>query len=309
MRSRDAFKLFLIVLAGVTVRAFTLWVGRVDFTGWLNHTYYYFVQVRGLLVQGSLPYPDMPLLFHLYASIARALIGLGMESDAAVVASTRLVMCLVPALIAVPVYGIIKAINGADTLRKGQWILISAAAFLPLSLGYLPEYSQKNMLGLLLLAILIFYCQKLLRGFSWQDAVISLALMALIVLSHFGTFGALVFFALAVFLAYSMVNGVSKKTLVPALLALVGGGAAMTLIYLLDAQRFRRVFIYLTDSVDNSLVAALILGDRDRTEGLATLAGIIVFYALLFGAYRICMRSDRDLQPADRVFWVANVFF
>ncbi|MFV2090992.1 MAG: hypothetical protein ACC642_10050, partial [Pseudomonadales bacterium] len=227
MRLRDPYKLALVVAAGVVTGVFTLWVGRPQFTGWLNHTYYYFVQVRGLLEQGSLPYPDMPLLFHLYAALARALIGMGMESEAAVVASTRIVMSIVPALVALPVYGIVKALSGGVALRRAQWVIVSAAAFLPLSLSHLPEVSQKNMLGLLLLATLIFYSQKLLQRFSRRDASISVLLMVLIVSSHFGTFAAMIFYGIAVSLAYWFVTGTSRRTLLSALFLLAGGGAAM----------------------------------------------------------------------------------
>ena len=55
LRSRELKRLLLIVLAAVIVRVFTLWIGKPEFTGWLNHTYYYFVQVRGLLADGTLP--------------------------------------------------------------------------------------------------------------------------------------------------------------------------------------------------------------------------------------------------------------
>ncbi len=53
---KESSKLLLIILAAIITRVFTLWLGRPEFAGWFNHTYYYFVEVRGLLEQGSLPY-------------------------------------------------------------------------------------------------------------------------------------------------------------------------------------------------------------------------------------------------------------
>jgi hypothetical protein len=296
-------------VAAVVVRVFTLWVGRPAFTGWLNHTYYYFVQVRGLLEQGSLPYGDMPLLFHLYALVARGLMAVGMESEAAIVASTRLVMCLVPALIALPVYGIVRLINGSERVRAAQWVLIGASAFLPLSLSYLPEFLQKNMFGLLLLMTLLFFTLRILNRFSWRDVMVSVALMLAIVLSHFGSVAAMMLYAVALALAYLIVQGAPGRALAAGLLLAVSGGAALTLIYVLDAQRFGRVLRYLGDSTQGSLVAALFSGDQRLSSVLASLGAILVFYALIFGAYRIYLRYRSDLSKADRTFWLASIFF
>ena len=38
--------------------------------GWFNHAPWYWVQTRGLLQNGVLPFPDLPLLFHRYAGVA-----------------------------------------------------------------------------------------------------------------------------------------------------------------------------------------------------------------------------------------------
>ena len=48
MPSRDRRVLTLIVLAALAARFVTLWLLRPDFAGWLNHSYYYRVQVRTL---------------------------------------------------------------------------------------------------------------------------------------------------------------------------------------------------------------------------------------------------------------------
>jgi len=56
--------LFIIVLAAFGCRVALIWIGRPEFVGWFNHTYYYYVQTKGLLIKGQLPFPDMPLLFY-----------------------------------------------------------------------------------------------------------------------------------------------------------------------------------------------------------------------------------------------------
>ena len=198
--------------------------------------------------------------------------------------------------------------NGPVPIRNKQWVLISAAAFLPLSISYLPEFLQKNMFGLLLLSILIFYSQRLLRRSTGEMSAVSAALVLLIVVSHYGTLAATALYGMALILAHAVVNKTARKTWVFALLLLGGGSIALVLIYLLDAQRFRRLFS--TWGLDGRL-ARCCSGQRTRDRGqvLASLGGVLAFYGLLFACYRIYVRKGSSLAPGDRVFWLANIFF
>ena len=112
MRLKERYSLILIILPSVLIRIYTLWIGKPEFSGWLNHTYYYFVQVRGLLEQGSLPYADMPFLFLLYAVAAKIISAAGIDMNTAIVSSTRIFMCIIPSLIPISIYKIVKILNG-----------------------------------------------------------------------------------------------------------------------------------------------------------------------------------------------------
>lgn len=90
---RNAKLLLLLVSISFLVRVFTIWLGRPEFVGWFNHNYYYFVETLGLLERGKLPFPDMPLLFYIYAATANLLTWLGVESHLAIVNATRFWMC------------------------------------------------------------------------------------------------------------------------------------------------------------------------------------------------------------------------
>ena len=307
MRTRDPLKLLVIVALGVVTRVLTLSLGRADFTGWLNHSYYYFVQTRALLENGVLAYADMPLLFNLYSWIARGLSAAGLESDDAIVVSTRLVMSVVPALIPLPVYGIIKTMNGREPLRGAQWAIVAMGGFLPLSISYLPEFLQKNTLGLLLLAVLTFFSQRLLRDLRPRD-VLGLTLVAvLIVLSHFGTFAAMILYGVALCVAYVAVHRALRRALLPASVLIIGGVAAVGFIYLLDAQRFRRIFVYLGESGSDSLLGALLPGESARDGALLSLAVVMLVYAILLVLYRVYRRYGDGLEDGERIFWLANI--
>jgi ABC-type transporter Mla subunit MlaD len=60
---KEHLLLLSIVVLAILVRIIFIWVGRPEFVGWFNHTYYYYVETKGLLSDGKLPYPDMPILF------------------------------------------------------------------------------------------------------------------------------------------------------------------------------------------------------------------------------------------------------
>ncbi len=306
MTARDLPKLLAIVGLGVVVRFFTLWLGRPEFTGWLNHTYYYFVQVRELVEGNPLPYADMPLLFEVYALGARLLIAFGLEPADAVVASTRIVMCFVPALVAVPVYLLAARLNEGRPLRPAQWGLVAVAAFLPLSVSYIPEYLQKNAVGLLLLASLIVVSHRCLgRPVRWLAMVGAGVLIAVIVTTHYGTTAALILWAVALTLALS--KGRSPRR---AATSWVGLGLFSVLvvgaIYRLEPARFERLFAYASSSLSNSLVGGLVTGERDRLAAFGGLAFVLALWAVVAASYRLCTRSE-EVPERGRTFWLANV--
>ena len=309
MRLKSSTVLLAIVMAAAVTRVFTIWIGRAEFTGWFNHTYYYFVQVRGLVEGGSLPYPDMPLLFFVDAVVARGLVGIGLDLDAAVVAATRLTMCVVPALIPLPVYGIVKGLNGPDPIRRKQWALIALAGFVPLSTSYLPEVLQKNMLGLLLLSILILSSQRLLARRELGDAIVSVIVALAIVLTHYGSFAAMMLYGTALVLAVSVVQRAPRRTLLLVLGLASGGALGVALIAALDAQRYHRLLAYARDSLSHSLVAEVAYPTAGRVQALVSLAVILLFYSLLLGAHTISSRSMSTRPTADQTLFLANVIF
>ncbi len=306
---QESNKLLLTVLAATATRVFTLWIDKAEFAGWLNHTTYYFVQVRGLLQHGTLAYKDMPLLFYLYGMVAKGFGVLGVEQNDAIVISTRLIMCLAPSLIAIPIYHIVKRINGQLPIQRNQWILIFLAGFLPLSVSYMPEFLQKNMFGLLILSTLLYYSRRLFEKAAVKDAVISVVLALVIVLSHYGTFAAMVLYGLAAFLAFSVVSKNRKNILIAGLALASAIVMASALTYLFDPQRFERLFVYLNDSLANSLLLAFLNGGNNQTENMPSLGGLAIFYLLLFLFYRVYHRYKSSLAIPDRIFWLANILF
>lgn len=189
--------LALVLLLAFLARAVALWWTRPEFMGWFNHAPWYWVQVRGLLETGALPFADLPLLFHLYSTAASGLVLLGVPQDAAVVHAQRFFMCLVPALVAWPCWAVLRRIFDGRPLGWAGWALVAVSAFLPLNFAHMPELLQKNALGVLLLAALMAACFTALvrmgagRSGTGRYAWLAMAVcLVLIALTHLGTLAA-----------------------------------------------------------------------------------------------------------------------
>lgn len=307
-RLSDSRRVSLIVGAAIAARVTTLWLGRPEFLGWLNHSYYYFVQVRGLMAEGALPYPDMPLLFFVYAALARALGSLGMETGSAIVASTRLVMTVVPALMPLVFYAIVRTMNRGEPVRGPQWALISVSGFLPLTLSHLPEFLQKNTAGLVLLALLVLLSQRALRGRRAESLVGAGLLIPAIVLTHFGTFAAATLWGLALFLAWASVRRDPRATLGAGLALASAAGFGVALLYLVDPRRFERLLWYAEESFDRSLVGSLLFGSP-RPGLLGAALAVFALYVLFGFALGLYRRRSTGMATSDRVFWLASLLF
>ena len=126
---KDHYYLSIIVLVALLVRIGFLCWGRPVFVDWFNHTYYYYVEVKGLLLQGAMPYADMPLLFYLYAATAELLSWFGLSTELAIVVASRAWMCLIPALMPIPVYWLLRRITAKGPPLAGNlWVLVVASA-------------------------------------------------------------------------------------------------------------------------------------------------------------------------------------
>lgn len=300
-------KLLLIILfVSFLVRVFIIWIGRPEFVGWFNHTYYYYVETQGLLESGKLPFPDMPLLFYIYAATAKCLIWLGMENHIAIVNATRFWMCLIPSLIPIPIYSIFKNIYQAKTFPKWIWILILASAFFPLTLAHMPEFLQKNTLGLLFLAILIQQSQTISKGLDVKRIVSIIFTFILILSTHYGSTAAALLYLVALLLSLWSHNK-NKWTLWLGLSLIFGLVISLYSFYNFDIQRFERIISYINRMGESSIMGSLFSPiNTDKFTSIIMLVGPLGFVALLYYAYKI---SKAALTHENSVFWLCNILF
>lgn len=181
----------MVLLVSVATAFFTrllvLIFGRPDFVGWFNHSPYFWVQSKSLVEQGGLAYGDMPLLFVIYAGLAKGISLVGVPLEPAIITASRLVMITAPALIPISIYLLAKSATGWETLNWPTKCLVFASGFLPLTFAHMPEHLQKNMMGLLLLAFSLLALFHWLRGRKPGSLVLLSMLLVAICLTHLGS--------------------------------------------------------------------------------------------------------------------------
>jgi hypothetical protein len=305
---KNYYLLASLVLLAFLVRVLFIWLGRPEFVGWFNHTYYYYVQTGGLVENGALPFDDMPLLFYVYAWTAKLLMTIGMDMKSAVVNTSRFWMCLIPSLLPIPVFQILKKISPHQKLPSWAWVFLFAMAFYPLSILYMPEFLQKNALGLLLLAVLMNQSIELSRSFNLKNFGFFIGVFLLIILTHYGSTGVAVLyctaFASSVIVQRDRALGVKIMAGV-----LLGLAIALYAFSFFDVQRFERVGFYMERVFDTSTIGVLLGSSSDVFEKIMSLLFILVPIGILWYLYKVFSKGSFQLSGFLKDFWLAIIVF
>ncbi len=290
----------------LVTRVLVLWLGRPEFVGWFNHTYYYYVETKGLLLYGKLPFPDMPLLFYLYAVTGKILTWFGIELNQSIVISTRFWMSIIPSLLPIPIYLTLKSIFNNQVLPKWTWVFLITSAFYPLTILYLPEFLQKNTLGLLLLAFFIWQSKLALNKLNSKRIFVLSILFLLITLTHFGTVAVTLLLTTSILLSYFVLH--PKKITFKIIFAPVAGLViALTAFYLLDIQRFYRIGHYIHRIYDSSSLALLFSpNDPDKFTTIFMIVVPLILLLLLLKWYQY---ARKELSKDNSLFWLSNTIF
>jgi len=215
---------------------------------------YYLVQARVLLTHGSLGLPDLPLIFYVQASLARAVSWIsGRDLDSCILFSVKLTDSLLPALVALPVALLVR--RWAKAAGAPAWLAPAAAATVVLSAPILDMVGnfEKNSLGLLWLCLLLLFIHLWLTRPCLPRAAGVVCFWGLAALTHIGVFGASVMFgglAMVFFLVGQ--RGPGWRTLWPLLAAalVVGAIAAGTVLWKFDGSRIQRLAVAVAHPAD-----------------------------------------------------------
>ncbi|MFM2082323.1 MAG: hypothetical protein RL380_1014 [Verrucomicrobiota bacterium] len=212
----------LVTLAAVAERAWLLF--STPLVPGINGAYY-LVQARALLEQGKLGIPDLPLTFWVDAALAKLIqLVSGTSLEASIILAVKLEDSFLPALVALPVFALVR--RWSLRVGGGLW-LPSCAAFAVAcgapALGMVGDF-QKNSLGLVWLAALLWRLHIWLEEPRARNAALAVLFLTLTGLTHIGVFGwALALAGLAMAVALWRCDRATRRKILPWLF--VGGAA------------------------------------------------------------------------------------
>ena len=193
---------------------------------------YYPLQVRSILENGSLGFPDMPFLFYLDAWLLKLLSFIGFaSSDVLILQVVKIIDSLSLPLVLIPLYKMISTEESKGT----KLVALSLAFFAVLSFSPLILTSdlQKNALAITFSCFSIAYFMEYVKNKNLAPLITAIVWLLLTGLTHFGTFAFLL-----IFLSFSLGFQYRSRAILP-LLLMAGGGLA--LIGLSDMARLNRL--------------------------------------------------------------------
>ncbi|MFZ2639379.1 MAG: hypothetical protein WA117_00215, partial [Verrucomicrobiia bacterium] len=191
--------LFVVILAAIAVRSWLLF--STSLVPGMNGGYY-LVQARALLTAGALGIPDLPLTFSLQAALAKLMQWLtGRDLESSIFLVVKLFDAMVPPLVALPVFLLGRA--WSERAGRGAWLAVAAASVVALgspALSMVGDF-QKNSLGLVWLAGLIYALFMWKRHRTVGCGIGVVAMLGLTGLTHIAVFGTALLLVAAVFAA------------------------------------------------------------------------------------------------------------
>ncbi len=160
------------------------------------------VQVKSLFEHYRLAFPDMPLLFVLCTFIAKLLflLKLGTENDCILMA-IRFCDSYLPPLAAIPVYFISKELfTKKSNAYYLNYFLVAFAILNITPLFFFSFQLQKNGLATIIIFSYLYYILKLFKYEKREDLLKAITILILCLLTHFGSFGLLLFITIATLL-------------------------------------------------------------------------------------------------------------
>lgn len=196
---------------------------------------YYPVQIRALLMKGSLAFSDMPLLFYFNFYIHKfiALFSIEQNTENLIIIISKIIDSIIFPTILVPLFLIRKRFLKTGTffpIYEFGLIVFLTLSFSPL---YLNSDFQKNAFALPLLVFLVYFFLVYLEKNSLKFLAFSLLMLTLIGLTHFG-----VFVVSSLFILSSLLVFFNRRLVIPFFIITV---FSALLIYWIDAERFQRL--------------------------------------------------------------------
>ena len=213
---------------------------------------YYLVQVRSLLNNGALAFPDMPLLFYLQGLLVKIIAWLmpALQSDQIIIFVAKFTDSIGLPLMLIPIYLIIRDFLKDKLSRTYELTMIG---FLVLSGSPLMLTSdlQKNALAMPIMLFFIYYFLLFLRNKNKKQLLLTILFLVLTGITHFGVFSvSFGFFILGLIIFYH------KKALLP---VIITGVLGVALVALFDISRAERLLVFWWNDKDFRISTRLLM--------------------------------------------------
>ena len=174
---------------------------------------------------------------------------------------------------------------------------------------HLPEYAQKNMVGILLMIVLFYFTKATLHKANLKNGIALIFVTVLMLTTHFGSTIALILYGLAILIASVMLQQSKKKLLSKLSAGLLLSTALFGVIRFFDVQRADRILYYLNHSFANSFVGTLIARDTQSMQKWMALAGILIPLALFIFLLKGYLNKRHTIPSPDQLFWLSHILF
>ncbi|MES2386731.1 MAG: hypothetical protein V4543_01915 [Bacteroidota bacterium] len=298
----------LIILADALVRFRSLSTGNMLLFG--SDGPYYPMQVRSLLENHRLAFPDMPLLFMVQAGIAQCLFWLHAGSfTECILMSIRFCNSVLPPLAAIPVFLIAKELNRpGKSISVPVYILLGFSVF---NLGAIAVFNsslQKNEFALVFAFAYLLFITRLIKQRQASSFYSGLCMLALCALTHFGTFS--IMLMLTGFIASFWLSS-NRKALTPTVKKGLWAFAALlpplfAAIAFFDFERFMRL-LRLPAKLFEAPVLLFLLSDIESGLQPLNLLNLIPIHLLCITAFIFLLRSARtgNFGPGSKMLPLA----
>ncbi|WP_243347397.1 hypothetical protein [Parabacteroides sp. FAFU027] len=270
VRSGDYLALGLMFLASVILR------GLSNFSSELPcgiDGMYYPLQVRHFMETGALGFQDMPLTFWIEALAAKIiLICTTLSADESVILACKLTNVILPSLIVVPVFYLIRSLIENRSFSFFILVLLAFSVLNPTILVLLGVDFHKNAFGILFLYSTLYFFRSYLINSKVYFLMLSALFALMTVLTHFGCFSALLIFFILLIMVFAIdymrnltktgrIQRESRTVLWVTGLIVV---ALPLLVFYFDTQRFEHMSNVLGNfllSLKNSVLVVLVKGE------------------------------------------------
>lgn len=206
---------------------------------------YYPLQVRSLLEQHRLAYPDMPLLFILQAGLAAILNFFHAASyQDCIIIAVKATDIILPPLAAIPVFLIAKELR-VNEVKSGffGYLLVAFSIINLTSIGAFSNGLQKNAVAVIWVFLYLYYVIRLIRYARKKDAFYAGVVLLLCAFTHFGSCALLIFLSLLTGISWLLYNKQALRSLNRKRLSLFPAAflVALAVIACYDAARFQRL--------------------------------------------------------------------